>query len=97
MERISNTDSGEQRQKHRYPFTVVAEITIVGHGYQVDVIDASRATPDGNGAVKQTECRDFGGDYDEAEMAEFVSGKLIELMRGIENDFRRRRNFDPKF
>lgn len=82
--------------KHRYPFTVGAEITIVGHGYQIDVVDASRATPDGNGAVKQSECRDFGGDYDEAEMAQFVAARLVQLMRTIEHDFRRRRNFDPK-
>lgn len=83
--------------QHRYPFTVGAEITIVGHGYQIDVVDASRATADGNGAVKRTECRDFGGDYDEAEMAEFVSGKLIEFMREIEKEYRLSKNYDPPF
>jgi len=74
-------------QAHRYPFTVGAEITIVGHGYQIDVTDASRATSDGNGAVKQSACRDFGGDHDEAEVAGFVAEKLIEFMDGIETRF----------
>lgn len=71
--------------------TVAAEITLVGHGYQIDIFNASRATRDGQGVTVHSICRDFGGDYDIAEMADTVAAELAELMNRIEETHRRRK------
>jgi hypothetical protein len=70
--------------------TLTAEITLVEHGYQIDITNRSRATGDGNGAIRQSVCRDFGGDYDIAAMADTLHDAMIDLMDNIETIHRER-------
>ena len=72
------------------PATLTADITLVEHGYQVDIVNRSRATSDGNGVVRHSICRDFGGDYDIAAMADTVDAALVDLMNNIESIHRER-------
>jgi hypothetical protein len=72
------------------PATLTAEITLVEHGYQIDIINRARATSDGNGVVKHSICRDFGGHYDIAALADTLDTALADLMDNIESIHRER-------
>ena len=65
---------------------IVVKIGIVGHGFQIDVFNYSRATKDGNGVEHTCCCRDFGGTYDVAEIADAAAKALIDAMILLERD-----------
>jgi oligoribonuclease NrnB/cAMP/cGMP phosphodiesterase (DHH superfamily) len=62
--------------------TVTAEITLVEHGYQIDITDHTKRKESKTACV----CRDFGGDYDISEMATSVVAALIQAMAGLEKN-----------
>jgi hypothetical protein len=72
------------------PATLTADITLVEHGYQVDIVNRSRATSDGNGVERNSICRDFGGHYEIPDMAETLVSAMENVMRNIESIHRER-------
>ena len=75
--------------KHEQGNTVTASITLVEHGYQIDIRDHTRATADGQGVEVASMCRDFGGDYAIGDMANSVVATLIHAMESLEANHRK--------
>ncbi len=69
----------------RNPKHVEASITLVEHGYQIDVRDYTQSPDDRTGVLVSTVCRDFGGEYDIGEMAKTVTAALICMMENLED------------
>ena len=63
---------------------IVVSISLVGHGFQIDVFDYTRASDDGNGVIHSASCRDFGGTYDVVKIADAATAALIEAMQKLE-------------
>ena len=63
-----------------------ANVYLVRHGYQIDIIDTTCATPDGNGVITQTMCRDFAGDYDEAIVASELTSAFLDTIKNLERN-----------
>jgi len=72
-------------RKRRNPKHVEASITLVEHGYQIDVRDYTQSPDDKTGVLVTTVCRDFGGDYDIGELAKTVTAALIGMMEKLED------------
>ena len=71
--------------------TIQANLCLVGHGYQLDIINYVRATPDGNAVEMTSICRDFADSYDVGEIAAAVEHALAKALLTLERDYLRAR------
>ena len=78
----SNPDDSCERPNPKH---VEASITLVEHGYQIDVRDYTQSPDDKKGVLISTVCRDFGGEYDIGELAKTVTAALFGMMEKLED------------
>lgn len=88
-----NGDSRKRRSaKH-----VEASITLVEHGYQIDVRDYTQSADDKTGVLVSTACHDFGGSYDIGHMAKTVTAALIGMMERLEEYHKKALHLEERF